>query len=223
MKMTEYTFKILIIGDSTVGKTSLILRLCDNVFITGHVTTHEDMTKTLPFGKRSVKILFTDTEGQERFRTVSRSLYRGAQAIVVVYDQASQKTFQNVQNWLTEIERYGDAGVAIFIAANKNDLSPEVIPPVGKSFADGRGIPFFETCAKNDVNVDFLFQSIVQTIGRRFYKHEDWNRFRIIKDPSSSSAPSSSNHVASSSTSATTTTTSSRRSPSSKRKMCTIF
>jgi len=218
--MTEYSFKILVVGDDSVGKTSLILRLCDNVFISDHVTTHGDnvKTKAVPFGKKSVKILLADTAGQERFRTVSRSLYQGAQAIVVVYDQANQKSFQNVQYWLNEIERYGDAGVVTFVVANKNDLPPEVNSSVGKSFADGKGVPFFETCARNDFNVDFLFQSIVQSIGPRLFKNEDWNRFRIIKEPpSGSSLPPSSagNHVSSGSLSASTS--------SAKRKMCNIF
>jgi len=218
--MTEYTFKVLVIGDATVGKTSIILRLCDNVFFNDHVSTNGSVVKTrvAPFGKKTVKILLADTEGQERFRTVSRSLYRGVHAIVVVYDQASQKSFQNVQYWLLEIEKYGDAGVRIVVVANKTDLAPEVDTSVGKAYAEGKGLPFVETSARNDLNVDFLFQGIVQSIGPKLYKHEDWNRFRIIKDSPSSSGPSSSSSYQSSSSGS-----SAKTSPSTKRKTCTIF
>jgi len=215
---SEYTFKIVLIGDPAVGKTSLILRLSDDVFHSDHVSTNGSnlKTKQCPFGKKSVKIILADTEGQERFRTISRSIYRGANAIIVVYDQANQKTFQNVQYWLYEVEKYADADTSTFLVANKNDLLPEVSSSTGKTFADSKGIPFLETCAKNDVNVDLLFQNVVQSIGGRLYKNEDWNRFKMVKDGSSSSVnmPSSTGSGPSSST---------HLNPHSKKKSCAIL
>lgn len=193
-KDIEYTYKVVLVGDPTVGKTSIILRFIDNNFIADNVTTNGVNVKSraIQFGKKSVKIILVDTAGQERFRTISRSMYREADAVIVVYDQASEKTFSSIKFWLNEVDKYANENTRKFIVANKSDLNSVVPPATGKRFADDSSTPFFEVSAKMDTNIDLLFQTLVQSVGERANPNEDWGKFKIVKNGGSSASGSSS-------------------------------
>jgi len=182
-KESEYSFKILLVGDPTVGKTSIILRFVDNIFIPDNVSTNgtDIKTRDVQFGKKSVRLVLADTAGQERFRTISRSMYRDADAVIIVYDQANDKSFGNVRFWINEVNKYANEDTRKLMVSNKTDLPP-VVPVVNaKAFADQQRIPFLEVSAKMDSNIDLMFQSIVQSIGERVNRGEDWNKFKIVK------------------------------------------
>lgn len=189
-KDSEYSFKVVLIGDPSVGKTSIILRFVDDQFHTELVSTNAAKTKTrtLSFGKKSVQLVLVDTVGQERFRTISRSMYREADAVIVVYDQANEKSFTSIKFWLNEVEKYASEQTRKFIVSNKSDLNTAVPMAKGKAYADELRLPFFEVSAKIDNNIDNLFQSIVQSVGERVNRSEEWNKLKIAKANGSSSS-----------------------------------
>uniref|UniRef100_A0A8C5MHD1 RAB1B, member RAS onco family n=1 Tax=Leptobrachium leishanense TaxID=445787 RepID=A0A8C5MHD1_9ANUR len=136
---SDYLFKLLLIGDSGVGKSCLLLRFA------------------------------WDTAGQERFRTITSSYYRGAHGIIVVYDVTDQESFNNVKQWLQEIDRYASENVNKLLVGNKCDLTTKKVVDytTAKEFADSLGIPFLETSAKNATNVEQAFMTMAAEIKKR--------------------------------------------------------
>uniref|UniRef100_A0A8C8Y9D1 RAB1A, member RAS onco family n=1 Tax=Prolemur simus TaxID=1328070 RepID=A0A8C8Y9D1_PROSS len=130
---------LLLIGDSGVGKSCLLLRFA------------------------------WDTAGQERFRTITSSYYRGAHGIIVVYDVTDQESFNNVKQWLQEIDRYASENVNKLLVGNKCDLTTKKVVDytTAKEFADSLGIPFLETSAKNATNVEQSFMTMAAEIKKR--------------------------------------------------------
>merc|ERR1711957_1026655 len=110
-----------------------------------------------------------DTAGQERFRTITSSYYRGAHGIIVVYDVTDNESFQNVKQWLHEIERYASENVNKLLVGNKSDLASkrQVETEAAKEFADSANIPFLETSAKNATNVEDAFMTMAGEIKKR--------------------------------------------------------
>jgi len=110
-----------------------------------------------------------DTAGQERFRTITSSYYRGAHGIIVVYDVTNQESFNNVKQWLQEIDRYASENVNKLLVGNKSDLTSQKVVDynTAKEFADGLGIPLLETSAKNATNVEQAFYTMATEIKTR--------------------------------------------------------
>jgi small GTP-binding protein len=163
----DYLFKIVLIGDAGVGKTSIVRRYTDGVFSSAGIPTIgvDFCIKTIKIGQDSVKLQIWDTAGQERFRTITQSYYRSADAIVLVFDVSSIATFNNLSDWLSEVERYAGNNVHRVLIGNKCDLSErEVTKDVADKFAQQHGMPFLETSAKNSENIDELFQTLAKTL-----------------------------------------------------------
>eukprot|EP01121_Diplochlamys_sp_Union-15-3_P013490 TRINITY_DN4191_c0_g1_i2.p1 TRINITY_DN4191_c0_g1~~TRINITY_DN4191_c0_g1_i2.p1 ORF type:complete len:210 (-),score=27.30 TRINITY_DN4191_c0_g1_i2:94-723(-) len=167
----DYLFKLLLIGDSGVGKSSLLLRFADNTFTDSFISTIgvDFKIRTLDVNGATVKLQIWDTAGQERFRTITSSYYRGAHGIIVVYDITNQETFNNVQKWLQEIDRYACENVHKLLVGNKCDLVNERKVPfeTAKEFADQLNLIFLETSAKNSTNVEEAFIKMAQTIKQK--------------------------------------------------------
>jgi Ras-related protein Rab-1A len=106
-----------------------------------------------------VKLQIWDTAGQERFRTITSSYYRGAHGIIIVYDVTDKESFQNIQHWLQEIDKYANEGVMKLLVGNKSDLQSKKVVSYdeAKELADSLGIGFIETSAKNAHNVEQAF------------------------------------------------------------------
>ncbi|KAI4227780.1 MAG: hypothetical protein L6R36_002133 [Xanthoria steineri] len=151
----DYLFKLLLIGDSGVGKSCLLLRFADDTYTESYIST--------------IGVDFWDTAGQERFRTITSSYYRGAHGICVVYDVTDMDSFNNVKQWLQEIDRYATEGVNKLLVGNKSDMSDKKVVDytVAKEFADSLGIPFLETSAKNASNVEQAFLTMARQIKER--------------------------------------------------------
>ncbi|KAI7746438.1 hypothetical protein M8C21_015346, partial [Ambrosia artemisiifolia] len=151
----DYLFKLLLIGDSGVGKSCLLLRFADDSYLDSYIST--------------IGVDFWDTAGQERFRTITSSYYRGAHGIIVVYDVTDQESFNNVKQWLSEIDRYASENVNKILVGNKCDLvaNKVVSTETAKAFADEIGIPFLETSAKDATNVEQAFMAMTASIKDR--------------------------------------------------------
>jgi len=167
----DYFFKILLIGDSGVGKSCLLLRFADDSWTDTHISTIgvDFKIKTLTIDGKTIKLQIWDTAGQERFRTITSSYYRGAQGIILVYDCTDMESFQNVKQWMGEIDRYACENVNKLLVGNKTDLVDEKVveTQVAKEFADSMDIPFIETSAKNATNVEQCFQTMASDIKNR--------------------------------------------------------
>ncbi|KAG2598426.1 hypothetical protein PVAP13_5KG366500 [Panicum virgatum] len=152
----DYLFKLLLIGDSGVGKSCLLLRFADDSYLESYISTIgvDFKIRTVEQDGKTIKLQIWDTAGQERFRTITSSYYRGAHGIIVVYDVTDQESFNNVKQWLNEIDRYASENVNKLLVGNKCDLaeSRAVSYEAGKALADEIGIPFLETSAKDACN-----------------------------------------------------------------------
>uniref|UniRef100_A0A452XJS9 GTP-binding protein n=1 Tax=Aegilops tauschii subsp. strangulata TaxID=200361 RepID=A0A452XJS9_AEGTS len=120
----DYLFKLLLIGDSSVGKSCLLLRFADDAYVDTYISTIgvDFKIRTVELDGKSVKLQIWDTAGQERFRTITSSYYRGAHGIIIVYDVTDRESFNNVKQWLSEIDRYASDSVCKLLVGNKCDL-----------------------------------------------------------------------------------------------------
>jgi len=163
----DHLFKLLIIGDSGVGKSSLLVRFADNHFSGNYITTIgvDFKIRTIEINGERVKLQIWDTAGQERFRTITSTYYRGTHGVIVVYDVSSGESFANVKRWLHEIDANCDV-VNRILVGNKND-DPDrkvVLTEDARRFADQMGIQLFETSAKDNINVEEMFRSITTLV-----------------------------------------------------------
>ncbi|WAR19583.1 RAB1A-like protein [Mya arenaria] len=167
----DYLFKLLLIGDSGVGKSCLLLRFADDTYTESYISTIgvDFKIRTIELDGKTIKLQIWDTAGQERFRTITSSYYRGAHGIIVVYDVTDQESFNNVKQWLHEIERYASENVNKLLVGNKCDLTTKKVVDytTAKEFADSIGIPFLETSAKNATNVEQAFMTMAAEIKNR--------------------------------------------------------
>ena len=164
----NYLFKLLLVGDSGVGKSSLLLRFSDDTFSDTYISTIgvDFKIQTLMLGDKTVKLQVWDTAGQERFRTITASYYRGAQGVVVVYDVTNQTSFDNIAKWVDEIDRYAGEHVTRIIVANKADLEEKrvISTDTGVKYAEQLGVTFMEASAKNSKNVCEAFLQLAEEI-----------------------------------------------------------
>jgi len=164
----DYLFKYLIIGNSGVGKSCLLIRFTDDKFEEGYVTTIgvDFKIKTLEIEGKSVKLQIWDTAGQERFRNIVSTYYKGGHGIMMVYDITDLESFRNLDLWLKEIEKNASKNVYKILIGNKNDMEKErkVSFEKGMEFADLHGMKFFETSAKENKNVEEAFKEMTKDI-----------------------------------------------------------
>ncbi|KAG4945279.1 ras-related protein RABE1c isoform X1 [Glycine max] len=193
----DYLIKLLLIGDSGVGKSCLLLRFSDGSFTTSFITTIgiDFKIRTIEQDGKRIKLQIWDTAGQERFRTITTAYYRGAMGILLVYDVTDESSFNNIRNWIRNIEQHASDNVNKILVGNKADMdeSKRVVPTSkGQALADEYGIKFFETVsdayvkmwklnffyhrqqkkfilqsAKTDLNVEEVFFSIARDIKQR--------------------------------------------------------
>jgi len=167
----DYLFKLLLIGDSGVGKSCLLLRFADDSYLESYISTIgvDFKIRTVDQDGKTIKLQIWDTAGQERFRTITSSYYRGAHGIIIVYDITDQESFNNVKQWLSEIGRYASDNVNKLLVGNKSDLEANRAVPyeTAKAFADEIGIPFLEASAKDSINVEQAFMTMSADIKNR--------------------------------------------------------
>lgn len=172
----DLQIKLLMIGDSGVGKTCLLLRYANDSFSNTFITTIgiDFKIKQLQLGDKKVKLQIWDTAGQERFRTITTSYFRGAQGILLVYDVTDRHTFESLRNWVSQIQQHADISVNMILIGNKCDMESQraVKWDEGKALADSYGIQFYETSAKQETNVQEAFVAIATEVKDRLVKDD---------------------------------------------------
>jgi small GTP-binding protein len=160
--------RLLLLGDSAVGKSSLLLRFCEGRFENNFVITIgvDFKTKPMSIDGKQHRVQVWDTEGQERFRTITPAYYRNAMGVLILFDVTNKKSFDNVDYWVRNLDEHGAPGVQKVLVGNKIDLSHKRKVPAAdaQALADKYGMLYFETSAKDDTNVEQCFFKLSKQI-----------------------------------------------------------
>ncbi|KAF8481420.1 ras-domain-containing protein [Gautieria morchelliformis] len=166
----DYLFKVVLIGDSGVGKSNLLSRFTRNEFNIESKSTIgvEFATRSINVDGKTVKAQIWDTAGQERYRAITSAYYRGAVGALLVYDIAKHATYVNVTRWLKELRDHADSNIVIMLVGNKSDLKHLRAVPTeeAKGFSAENGLSFIETSALDASNVESAFQNILTDVYR---------------------------------------------------------
>ncbi|CDQ81334.1 ras-related protein Rab-11A-like [Oncorhynchus nerka] len=164
----DYLFKVVLIGDSGVGKSNLLSRFTRNEFNLESKSTIgvEFATRSIHVEGKTVKAQIWDTAGQERYRAITSAYYRGAVGALLVYDIAKHLTYENAERWLKELQDHADSNIVIMLVGNKSDLRHLRAVPTdeAKALAEKHGLSFLETSALDSSNVELAFQTILTAI-----------------------------------------------------------
>ncbi|KAI9503362.1 GTP-binding protein [Coemansia spiralis] len=167
----DYLMKLLLIGDSGVGKSCLLLRFSDDQFTPSFITTIgiDFKIRTIELAGKRIKLQIWDTAGQERFRTITTAYYRGAMGILLVYDVTDERSFNNIENWYMNVEQHASEGVNKILIGNKCDIEERrvVSKEMGQALASKFNIQFKETSAKSNINVEEAFLELAADIKKR--------------------------------------------------------
>ncbi len=163
-----YTYKIILIGDSFVGKTSLIIRFCDEKFDENAVATVgiDTKTKYVKRKEKKIELQIWDTAGQERFRSLAASCCNQMDGIIFVYDIGKKESFNNIKIWYENLGNKVDfKKVCVLLVGNKCDIeSPKVKTNVAQDYANNFDMPFLEASAKNNINVNEIFTTLIDSM-----------------------------------------------------------
>ncbi|KAJ1261032.1 hypothetical protein BS78_10G277100 [Paspalum vaginatum] len=162
----DYVFKIVVIGDSAVGKTQLLGRFTRDEFFLDSKSTIgiEFQTRTVDVARRRVKAQVWDTAGQERYRAVTSAYYRGALGAVLVYDITRRRTFEHAARWVDELRAHADKSIVVMLVGNKADLPRAVSADEAAAFAEEQGLFFSEASALSGDNVERAFLRLIEEI-----------------------------------------------------------
>ena len=163
----NYIIKLLTLGDTEVGKTSIVLRYSDDKFHQNKISTIgvDFKVKMITKGNEKIKISIYDTAGQERFKNIVKHYYKGANGILLIYDISKRITFEKLQFWLDDLKENADIdNLFIYLVGNKNDKveEREVSFEEGNKFAKEKNLPFIEVSAKTGENINQLFDDMIK-------------------------------------------------------------
>ena len=168
----EQLYKIIIVGDSGVGKSNILGRYINNEFKQDTKSTVgvEFASKKVKVNDINIKLQIWDTAGQERYRSITSAYYKGSKGCFIVYDITSSQSFENIEKWYEEISKTGDKSLSIILIGNKCDLEDErkVTIEMGENKARDINCPFFETSALNNIRIEEVFQKMAENIYNRF-------------------------------------------------------
>ena len=167
----DFLFKILLIGNSGVGKSALIMRFADDIFHTSFASTIgvDFKLRTVEIDGQKIKLQIWDTAGQERFRTVTNAYFRGSHGIILVYDITKSSSFESLDAWIQELNKSAPVNSLRLIVGNKCDLEDqrEVSREQAMEYSKKNGIHYMETSAKESTNVNDAFLYIAHEIKER--------------------------------------------------------
>merc|ERR1711976_983384 len=189
----DYLFKVVLIGDSGVGKSNLLSRFTRNEFNLKSKSTIgvEFATWGIQVDGKTIKAQIWDTAGQERYRAITSAYYRGAVGALLVYDIVKHLTYENVERWLKELRDHADSNIVIMLVGNKSDLRHLRAVPTeeAKAYAERNGLSFIETSALDSTNVEQAFTNILTEIYRIVSQKQ------LESEPSKSSSGKPGNNV----------------------------
>ena len=171
----DHLFKILIIGESGVGKTCFLLRYAENSFVANHLLTIgiDFKIKVIEIEGKNIKLQIWDTAGQDRFRTITKTYYKGSHGVILVYDVCDERSFGNVKNWVNQIEQNAKSSICKVLVGNKCDKAERVITEEqGRKLAEEYNMKFYETSAKTGQNVEEAFTYLTREI-LKIYKNKE--------------------------------------------------
>eukprot|EP00826_Nyctotherus_ovalis_P000167 TRINITY_DN0_c1953_g1_i4.p1 TRINITY_DN0_c1953_g1~~TRINITY_DN0_c1953_g1_i4.p1 ORF type:complete len:217 (-),score=61.74 TRINITY_DN0_c1953_g1_i4:75-689(-) len=163
----DYLMKFIIIGDSGVGKTCFLMRFADDSFTTSHISTIgiDFKIKPITIDGKSIKLQIWDTAGQDRFRTITQTYYKGAMGVILAYDCTDENSFNNVRNWIKQLEAHATPGVCKVLVGNKSDSPNKKIDASrGEALAKEYNMKFFDASAKNNLNVKETFYYLAKEV-----------------------------------------------------------
>ena len=181
----DHLFKVVLIGDSGVGKSCLLLRFADDTFTESFISTIgvDFRFRTLDIDGKLVKLQIWDTAGQERFRTITSAYYRGADGIIMVYDKTSRKSFDNVDEWIGEVDKYANDNTVKILLGNKCDLEEVVSEKEGQHKSEKLGLIQMDTSSKSAQNVDLAFEKLAAEMIARKKDAPELERNSIVALP----------------------------------------
>ena len=163
----QIVLKLLLLGDSSVGKTSILLKYISNKFDESSISTVgvDYMDKIIDYNKFKIKLQIWDTSGEEKFRTITKNFYRNADGLLVVFDLTKKESYDHIKSWINEAKENNDKLKTILIG-NKLDLKDEriVTIDVAKQFAEKNNLKYIETSAKDGTNINESFQAIIDLL-----------------------------------------------------------
>lgn len=170
----DFLMKLLLIGDSNVGKSCLLMRFCDKEYTPTYISTIgiDFRIHRMDIDNKKIKAQIWDTAGQERFKTITTAYFRGVHGILLVYDVTNRSSFYNVSNWIRQLKEHATDNVNILLIGNKSDLTSEreVSYQEGQDKANIIGCNFIETSAKSGTNVETAFKDTIRSIYNNFEK-----------------------------------------------------
>lgn len=182
----DYLFKIVLIGDSGVGKSNILSRFTRNEFSLESKSTIgvEFATRSLEIEEKIVKAQIWDTAGQERYRAITSAYYRGAVGALLVYDITKKESFSDVEKWLQELRDHADSKIVIMLTGNKCDLQHlrSVATRDAEIYATKEDLLFLETSALDSVNIDVVFQKVLTVIHERAQTLEPSHQQKVSRN-----------------------------------------
>ena len=173
----DFLFKMILIGDSGVGKSNILLKYLKNEFQQNTKATVgvEFGTKTVEIDNKKIKVQIWDTAGQERYRSITSAYYKGAKGAFIVYDITRKGSFENIDKWIEDLKSNGDKNVSIMLIGNKSDLADkrEVQTDEGIKKSEESKVAFLETSALNGENVAKAFEQIIEQIYQNNCSNDD--------------------------------------------------
>lgn len=168
MNCYDYLVKCVVVGDSGTGKSCIMVRFADDVFNYSYISTIgvDFKINTIEYKNKIVKFQIWDTAGQDRFRTITSSYYRGSQGTLICYDITDRQTFNNISKWLGEVKKFSINEPILILCGTKNDLESnrQVSYEEGQQFAKANGMEFFESSSKNNFQIREIFECIADKI-----------------------------------------------------------
>jgi Ras-related protein Rab-8A len=187
----DHLVKLLLIGDSGVGKSCLLLRYCDDAFAESFISTIgiDFKVRTVEIGGKRVRAQIWDTAGQERFQNILPAYYRNAHGIALVFDVTDEKSFDNVSHWIESIDRHSQSSIELILIANKTDMSAERVISTEQAteLAKKYSVPLFETSAKSNANVAVAIETLIKSIITK-PQHPPAQPLQNIKGPNTCSS-----------------------------------
>ena len=185
----SYSVKFIIVGDSSVGKSNILLRFSRNIFDSGHQATLgiEFANKHLIYNNTDYLIQIWDTAGQENFRSVTRAYYKASAVAMVVYDITKDETFEHIQSWLKDCKDLAPKTVLLVLVGNKTDLEDQrvISKERGENLAKENNMMFFETSAKSGKGIEEAFQKSIEAVDQKirsgYYNLSDSSKHGIKK------------------------------------------